>query len=103
MNVITPRRLREFWEKHPDAEGPLRAWEKLVRRVSPRSFEELKQTFGSADFVPPEFTVFDIGGNKYRLVASIAYQAGRVYVKHVLTHREYDEWSDENRRSRRKR
>lgn len=98
VNVITPRKLREFWQEHPQAERPLRAWEKLIRKAAPAHFDELAQVFGSVDFVPPEYTVFDIGGNKYRLVTFVAYKAQRVYIKHVLTHREYDLWTEQNRK-----
>lgn len=103
VNVITPRRLREFWTEHAEAETPLRVWEKLIRKAAPSNFEGLRQLFGSVDFVPPEFTVFDVGGNKYRLIAFVAYTAQRVYIKDVFTHKDYDLWSSQNRRSRRKR
>ena len=95
---VKPRKLREFWQEHPQAERPLRAWEKLIRKAAPAHFDELAQVFGSVDFVPPEYTVFDIGGNKYRLIAFVAYKAQRVYIKHVFTHREYDLWTEQNRK-----
>jgi mRNA interferase HigB len=60
------------------------------------SFVELRQAFGSADMVG-KLTVFNIGGNKYRLIAAIQFDRGRVYIRHVLTHREYDlnKWKNE--------
>lgn len=100
--MITPRRLREFWQEHPQAETPLRTWERLIRKAAPTRLGELAQTFGSVDFVPPEFTVFDIGGNKYRLVTFVSYRAQRVYIKHVLTHHEYDLWTQQNRKGQKR-
>ena len=60
-------------------------------------FAALRRSFGAADLVAP-YTVFDVGGNTFRLIAAIHYNRGRVYVRHVLTHAEYDEWSDRRRR-----
>lgn len=90
--------MREFWQRHAQAEKPLRAWEKLIRQASPAHLSDLTQLFGSVDFVPPEYTVFDIGGNKYRLITFVSYSAQRVYIKHVLTHQEYDLWTKQNRK-----
>jgi mRNA interferase HigB len=89
MRVITRKRLVEFGGIHPDARQPLAEWYSLASRGRFSSFNALKQTFGSADQVG-KFTVFDIGGNKYRLIAAIHYNRGIVYIRHVLTHAEYD-------------
>lgn len=61
------------------------------------NFVELRQTFGSADYVPDKYTVFDVGGNKYRIICVIHYNTQRMFVREVLTHKEYDRWSDRNR------
>lgn len=92
MRVISRRRLVEFWEEHPDAEEPLKAWFTLMARGRFRTPHEVRQKFGSVDFLGGHRTVFDIGGNKYRLVVDMRYDLGqgRVYVRHVLTHTEYD-------------
>jgi mRNA interferase HigB len=63
-------------------------------------FNAIKATFPTADYVAP-FTIFEIGGNKFRLIAAIHHNTGRVYVRHVFTHLEYDKWSDANRRQKR--
>src|SRR5438309_1750883 len=89
MRVISRRPLRVFWEEHGAAEEPLRAWAKHVERVSWKNFADVRAGFATADKVG-HFTVFNIGGNKYRLVVVIDYSDGITYVRHVLTHAEYD-------------
>lgn len=89
MHVISRKSLRLFWEKHPDSESPLSRWFKIMQKSSYTSFNELRTTFPHADKVG-ELIVFNLGGNKYRLVASIHFNRGRVYVRHILTHAEYD-------------
>ena len=90
MHVISRKRLREFWGVHSDAETPLRAWHKLARQVDWQSFADVRAVFPHADQVG-KLTVFNIGGNKYRLIAAIHFNRGKVYVRHVLTHAEYDQ------------
>jgi len=96
MHVLSKKPLREFWSVHPDAERPLRRWFRTVRSAEWESFAELRMTYGSADQVD-RFTVFNIGGNKYRLIAVIHFNNGKVFVRHVLTHKEYDlgDWKDD--------
>ena len=89
MHVITRRRLLEFARKHPDCAGPLDAWYRTVKRTNFDSFAELRRTFSSADHVG-KLTVFNIGGNKARLIGAIHYNTHRVYIRHILTHAEYD-------------
>ncbi|MEX0614122.1 MAG: type II toxin-antitoxin system HigB family toxin [Pirellulales bacterium] len=90
VHVISRTALRLFWEKYPDSKAPLNRWFQIVRRTNFTSFAELRQTFPSADVVD-RFTVCNIAGNKYRLVAPIQFNRGKVYIRHVLTHREYDD------------
>ena len=92
MHVISEKALRVFWEKHPRAGISLRAWSATMRRNVFADFNDLKETFGSADYVAP-YTVFDIGGNNFRLIAVVHYAVKKVYVRHVLTHAEYDRWT----------
>ena len=89
MHVISRKALRDFWRKHPDAETALRRWADIVETGQFESFEELRAAFPSADKVG-DLIVFNIGGNKYRLIASIHFNRGKVYIRHVLTHPEYD-------------
>jgi len=79
-----------FVRKHPDSRSSLRSWTQAVESNSFKHFVELKKTFGSADQVKP-YTVFDISGNKFRLIAVMDYALQSVSVECVLTHAEYDE------------
>jgi mRNA interferase HigB len=96
MRVISKRRLREFWEKHPDAEEPLKAWWRIVgaNETKWRHIHDLKASLSGVDGFNLEcgvpVVVFNIGGNKYRLVTRIFYDMQRVFVKVVLTHHQYD-------------
>ncbi|HMC66075.1 MAG TPA: type II toxin-antitoxin system HigB family toxin [Gemmataceae bacterium] len=96
MHVISRKRLRQFWELHPAAEEPLRAWHQAARREIWQNFAEVRVRFPHADRVG-RFTVFNIGGNKYRLVTVIHHNRGKVFVRQVLTHKEYDlgKWKDD--------
>ncbi|WHZ21850.1 MAG: hypothetical protein OJF47_000962 [Nitrospira sp.] len=89
VHVITRRRLTEFAQNHPDARTPLHHWFAIVRKTDYQSFAHLRITFPSADQVG-HFTVFNIAGNKYRLIVAIHYNRKKVYIRHVLTHAEYD-------------
>lgn len=89
MHIISQKSLRTFWEKHPSAKNPLQAWFTRTKKAEWDSFEDVKADFGSADQVG-RLTVFDIGGNKYRLIAHIHFNREKVYVRYVLTHPEYD-------------
>jgi mRNA interferase HigB len=92
MRVIAVRTLREFWTRpgRGDAEQPLRAWVAVVKAVNWSKPTDIKAMFRSADILANGRAVFDIGGNKYRLVAAIHYRGKRVYVRFIGTHREYD-------------
>ncbi|NLE58958.1 MAG: type II toxin-antitoxin system HigB family toxin [Planctomycetes bacterium] len=96
--VISIRRLREFWDEHPDAETPLREWYKVARNAEWQSLQEVRTTYPNADAVTVDsgatMTVFNIGGNKFRLITSIWYRGQQIYIKMVLTHPEYskDKW-----------
>ena len=89
MHIISRKALRKFWEEFPESASALQRWYRIVNETEYRSFVELRQTFPSADKVG-ELIVFNIGGNKIRLIASIHFNRGKVYVRHVLTHEEYD-------------
>ena len=96
MHIITKKRLKEFWQTHPDAESALRAWAKIAQQAAWKNLAETRSDCPSADAVC-DCTVFNIGGNKYRLIAWLNYRAQRLYVLHMLTHREYDKekWKDD--------
>src|SRR5262245_60791712 len=91
MRVIARRALREFWERHPRAEGPLRAWFALVSVAHWSNPNDVKRQFGrTVDFVADNRVIFDLGGNKYRLIVRVSYEFGRVLIKFVGTHADYD-------------
>ncbi len=95
MRVISLKPLREFWEKRPDAERPLRLWYKVACQAEWRSLRDVRQAYPHADghAAGPgnTLTVFNIGGDKYRLVARIRYDWQLINVRCVLTHGECDE------------
>jgi mRNA interferase HigB len=89
MHVITRKRLNEFAEKHPDATPSLAHWVRLIRKGRFTNFANLREVFPHADQVG-KMTVFNIGGNKARLIAAVHYNRNKIYIRHVLTHKEYD-------------
>lgn len=94
MRVISLEPLREFWTVHPDAEIPLRLWYRTARAALWRNLNEVRRTYPHADAVRTAggdtLTVFNVCGNRYRLIVRIRYDFGLVNVRHVLTHAEYD-------------
>jgi mRNA interferase HigB len=89
VRVISVKPVRDFWHAHPDAESSLKYWIKATRLGSWKKLSDVRATFNSAD-VYQDWTIFNIGGNKYRLIVNINYGTGIVYVHHILTHKEYD-------------
>lgn len=99
VNVVSRKRLREFWEQHPEAGAPLGAWYKTLCKNDFTDLNDLHKTYPSADYAAP-FTIFDVGGNKYRLITLIDYAGRFVKIRHVFTHREYDRWTIQYRKGR---
>lgn len=93
MHLITRKTLKVFWQKYPDSKTALERWSGIIKKNNFDSFAQLRETFPSADMVG-NLTVFNIGGNKYRLIAAIHFNRQKVYIRNVLTHKEYDkgEW-----------
>ena len=91
MQIIAKSALRAFWERQPRAETPLRAWHAVVSRADWAGPADVKAMFGTGvDFVGDNRLIFDIGGNKFRLIVHVAYAYRRVLIKFVGTHAEYD-------------
>ena len=88
MHIISRKALREFSQRHPDSKPALDAWFRILNTNEFSSFNALRQIFPSADKVG-KYIVFNIGGNKYRLIASIHFNRKKMYIRHVLTHAEY--------------
>jgi mRNA interferase HigB len=93
VHIISRRALRDFANEHKDAETPLDDWYRMVKRASWNSIIDVRKTYPHADAVA-DFTVFNIGGNKYRLATYIKYRSRRVYIRYVMTHEEYsrEDW-----------
>jgi mRNA interferase HigB len=89
MHIISRKRLREFWKEHPESETPLDNWYRIAKSANWQNFVELQETFPSADLVG-SCIVFNIGGNKYRLIVKVEFLKQQIYIKYVLTHKEYD-------------
>ena len=90
MQIIARKALKDFWTRHDRPEAPLTAWYLEVSKAQWTSPQDIKAMFGSADFVGDNRVIFDIGGNKYRLVVHVAYKYHRVLIKFVGTHSDYD-------------
>ena len=89
MHVISFKILREYAENHADCEEALNNWYKIANKANWSNLVEVQQVFPKAEAVG-NFTVFNIKGNKYRLIVSIDYEGQLIYIKYILTHAEYD-------------
>lgn len=89
MRIISKKPIRDFWGHHPESKSMLEEWFKKATHCQATSFPALHQTFSSADYVDG-FTIFDVSGNRYRIAAVIHYDKQRIYIRHVMTHTEYD-------------
>ena len=90
MHIITHRRIVAAQKAHPQCASALDQWYRLCKKAKWHNFAELRTLFPSTDKVGDVF-VFDIGGNKLRLIAAIHFNTGRVFIRAVLTHKEYDQ------------
>lgn len=91
MRLISNKALRGFANRQREAGEPLQAWRKLIERNAFDSFADLRRVFNTVDKVGNYF-VFNIAGNRYRLVAAIHFNTQTLYVRAVFTHAEYDHW-----------
>lgn len=90
MHIITKRRITEAKALYPQYASALAGWLRIVEENEFQSFAELKVVFNSIDKVDDDLFVFNIGGNKLRLIASIHFNRKKLYIRHILTHQEYD-------------
>lgn len=90
MRIISRKKLRDFWNQHPDAQASLQAWYTDVKQAEWKTPTEIKNLYRNASFVANNRVVFNIKGNKYRLVVAVQYEYGLVYIRFVGTHLEYD-------------
>ncbi len=89
MHIISQSTLRKFWTTHPQSKVGLRYWYKLANEHKWQSFDDIRKIFPCADLVG-NFIVFNISGNNYRLITYIDFPKGKVFIREVLTHAEYD-------------
>jgi len=90
MRVISRKILREFWEKHPDARQPLQTWYVDVKHATWASPVDIKNVYHNVSFLANNRVVFNIKGNKYRIIVAIQYRHELVFVRFVGTHKDYD-------------
>ena len=89
MHLITKKTLKAFWQKYPDSKTALMRWVRIIQKNQFDDFAQLKLTFPNADLVG-KLTIFNIGGNKYRLITAIHFNRQKIYSRQILTHKEYD-------------
>ena len=90
MHVISRKKLKEAALRQPELEPALDAWFRIAKKAQWQSLADIRKTFASADSVE-KWTIFNVKGNKYRLVVEINYRFRRIYIRHVLTHAQYDQ------------
>jgi mRNA interferase HigB len=93
MHIISRKKLLEAAKRFPDAYGQLDGWYRTAKSAQWKSLADVRRTYSHADPVKAGdvvYTIFNIGGNKYRLITEIFYKDQTILVRHVLTHREYD-------------
>ena len=91
MRIISRKALRDFWESHTDARQALQAWYADVKHAAWKTPAEIKREYRSASFVGNNRVVFNIKGNKYRVIVAVQYKFQLVYIRFVGTHQEYDQ------------
>ncbi|MDE0007472.1 MAG: type II toxin-antitoxin system HigB family toxin [Gammaproteobacteria bacterium] len=90
MRIIAKRTLRSYWEENPDAEQPLKSWYAIASEANWTTPHEVRATYGNASIVGQDRVVFNIGGNKRRLIVRFDYPRGLGFIRFVGTHGEYD-------------
>ncbi len=90
MRIVAKRTLREFWRLHAGAELPLNTWYAHAKAAKWRDPADVRDTFRTADFVANNRVIFDIGGNKFRLIGKVNYRRGVIFIRFVGTHKDYD-------------
>jgi len=90
MRIFSRGTLREFWTRYPDAEQQLLAWFDIFSKNDFKTSNQIKEIFGSADYVKSGIIIFNICGNKYRLIAKFNYTKHLVFILFVGTHKQYD-------------
>lgn len=90
MRIVSVKILKDFWQQYPDSEQHLKAWVDEVKHADWQQPADIKEKYRSASVLKNRRIVFNIKGNHYRLIVSIAYKFGAIYVKFIGTHQQYD-------------
>jgi mRNA interferase HigB len=88
VHIVSHKAIRLFCEDHPHARASMDHWYRVAKRAAWASFADVKQSFNTANFVAPH-VVFDIGGNKYRLIAEMSFARRVLFIRRIMTHQEY--------------
>ena len=88
MHVVSHKTIRTFCDEHPHARSAMDHWYRVAKRATRSSFAEVKASFNTANFVAPH-VIFDIGGNKYRLIAEMNFTRRVLFIRRIMTHKEY--------------
>jgi len=91
MRIISRKILRDFWELHPEAQSSLESWHADVKQNSWKTSNDIKSVYRNASFLKNNRVVFNIKGNKYRLIVMVQYRFQIVYIRFIGTHDEYDQ------------
>jgi len=91
MRVVTPRKLKEFSKKHAQSRIPLLNWYEVVKKANWKNLNDIKENFNSVDYVGNNRYVFNIKGNEYRIIVIIIFISGKIYIRFIGTHDEYDQ------------
>ncbi len=91
MRIIAKRTLKEFWERYPDAKSPLEAWYAEGKNADWKNSADIKKQYGTASILKNSRVVFNIHGNKYRLIVRVDYTYSIVFIRFIGTHKEYDQ------------
>ena len=97
MRIFTKKTIATFVKKHANATVAIAEWYTKTNRANWNTFTDIKSTFNSVDYVGNDRFVFNLGGNKYRLVANVRFNIGRVFIRFIGTHAQYDKIVDKNR------
>jgi mRNA interferase HigB len=92
MNVISKKKIIKYGKKQSSSRKPLEAWYTIMSTKSFSTIQDLRNTFNSVDPVG-DFTIFNIGGNNFRLIAKVSYEKQICMIKEIMTHAQYDKWS----------
>ncbi len=92
MKLVGIKIAEEFKQKHADSRSQMDAWQAEVRTSTWKVPQDIKMRYPSASFLPKKYVVFNICGNKYRLLAQVSYKSGIVLISKIGTHKEYDRW-----------